>query len=25
MKFALASMKIPPGGGHVPNVPLTVP
>jgi len=25
MKFALATMKIPPGGGHVPNVPLTVP
>ncbi len=25
MKFALASMKIPPGGGHVPAVPLTVP
>lgn len=25
MKFALASMKIPPGGGHVPPVPLTVP
>ena len=25
MKFALASTKIPPGGGHVPNVPLTVP
>lgn len=25
MKFALASMKIPPHGGHVPNVPLTVP
>jgi cell division protein FtsI (penicillin-binding protein 3) len=24
MKFALASMKIPPGGGHVPAVPLTV-
>lgn len=23
MKFALASMKIPPGGGHVPAVPLT--
>ena len=25
MKFALASMKIPPSGGHVPAVPLTVP
>jgi len=25
MKFALTTMKIPPGGGHVPNVPLTVP
>jgi len=25
MKFALASMKIPPGGGRVPAVPLTVP
>jgi cell division protein FtsI (penicillin-binding protein 3) len=25
MKFALASMKIPPSGGHVPPVPLTVP
>jgi cell division protein FtsI (penicillin-binding protein 3) len=25
MKFALATMKVPPGGGHVPNVPLTVP
>ena len=24
MKFALASMKIPPGGGHVPTVPLIV-
>jgi cell division protein FtsI (penicillin-binding protein 3) len=24
MKFALASMKIPPGGDHVPAVPLTV-
>jgi cell division protein FtsI (penicillin-binding protein 3) len=24
MKFALASMKIPPDGGHVPAVPLTV-
>jgi cell division protein FtsI (penicillin-binding protein 3) len=24
MKFALASMKIPPGGGRVPTVPLTV-
>jgi cell division protein FtsI (penicillin-binding protein 3) len=25
MKFALASMKIPPHGAHVPAVPLTVP
>ena len=25
MKFALASMKIPPNGSHVPAVPLTVP
>ncbi len=25
MKFALASMKIPPDGDHVPRVPLTVP
>jgi cell division protein FtsI (penicillin-binding protein 3) len=25
MKFALATMKIPPDGGHVRNVPLTVP
>jgi cell division protein FtsI (penicillin-binding protein 3) len=25
MKFALASMKIPPGGGYVPDVPLTAP
>jgi len=25
MKFALASMKVPPSGGHVPAVPLTVP
>ena len=25
MKFALATMKIPPNGGHVPYVPLTVP
>jgi cell division protein FtsI (penicillin-binding protein 3) len=25
MKFALASMKIPPGGAHVRAVPLTVP
>jgi cell division protein FtsI (penicillin-binding protein 3) len=25
MKFALATMKIPPDGGHVPNVPLTAP
>jgi len=25
MKFALATMKIPPDGGHVPNVPLMVP
>ncbi len=25
MKFALAAMKIPPDGGHVPYVPLTVP
>jgi cell division protein FtsI (penicillin-binding protein 3) len=25
MKFALASMKIPPDGGHVPTVPLTAP
>jgi len=25
MKFALASMKIPPSGGHVPAVPLTEP
>jgi len=24
-KFALATMKIPPDGGHVPYVPLTVP
>jgi cell division protein FtsI (penicillin-binding protein 3) len=25
MKFALATMKIPPDHGHVPSVPLTVP
>jgi cell division protein FtsI (penicillin-binding protein 3) len=25
MKFALQTMKIPPDGGHVPSVPLTVP
>jgi len=25
MKFALAAMRIPPDGGHVPYVPLTVP
>ena len=25
MKFALATMKIPADGGHVPNVPLTAP
>jgi cell division protein FtsI (penicillin-binding protein 3) len=25
MKFALGTMKIPPNGGHVPYVPLTVP
>jgi cell division protein FtsI (penicillin-binding protein 3) len=25
MKFALAAMKIPPDGGHVPYVPLTAP
>jgi cell division protein FtsI (penicillin-binding protein 3) len=25
MKFALATMKIPPDGGHVPYVPLTAP
>jgi len=25
MKFALATLKIPPDGGHVPYVPLTVP
>jgi len=24
MRFALATMKIPPNGGHVPYVPLTV-
>jgi cell division protein FtsI (penicillin-binding protein 3) len=25
MKFALLTLKIPPDGGHVPSVPLTVP